>query len=247
MTPASPEACSLVRSSTIQRLARPRYEDLCPNVTPGTVGSFLTSAAAGYRQQIMRYDFMKHRGRDFDDPAAGWNRLLREKPLVRPFRLRVQRGTGKLPKLIPVYGIAPVAKFAAVIARLQELTDKNYTTLQPHYFDSFVRGNNPREDVVGWIDILNGFCWFVDEDMMRGTLRMLGLATFWNNSLDTLPWETTFIISSGKPPADAALSSTSPTMMTEAAGSSSKDSELQTPPFIHPGASLISSLSAITA
>src|SRR5882672_8729853 len=150
MDSSSLEARLLFRSNTIQRLASPRYADLCPNVSVNAVGSSLTPAALEYRKQVMRYDYMNHAGRDFDDPNAAWNRLLAQKPAIRPFRMRIQRGTGKLPKMIPVYGIAPIVKVAAAVTRLQELTAKGYPTLQPHYFDSFVRGNNPREDVVGW-------------------------------------------------------------------------------------------------
>lgn len=205
------EARLLFRSNTIQRLVRPHYEDLCPIAEPGAVGTSLTPQATRYRQRVMRYDYMRHVGRDFDAPSEAWNRLLGQKPAIRPFRLRIQRGTGKLPKLLPVYGVAPMVKIPAVVTRLQELTTKEYPTLQPHYFDSFVRGNNPREDVVGWLDILNGFCWFTDAEMFLGVLRMLGLSTLWSNSIDKLPWETTYVFSSGKQNVD--VSSATPALI----------------------------------
>jgi len=177
MTSSLPEGqgptALLYPSDVVLRIKRARYADLCPCAPPKTE-KILTRAALNYRLTIMSYDYMGYRGTEYDNPNATWSRMLAFKPKLAPMCFQFQRGRGKAPHVVDVYVLGNEDDREAISRRLLELATGRQKTLLPHYFDRTVKGRNPREDVIGWFDLRNAFCWFTDLTVWQNTARFLG-------------------------------------------------------------------------
>jgi len=186
------------RSDTILRLKRPGIDALWPCKIP-VVGKVMTREALEFRPNVIAYDYMEHDGMDYEDPSRVWASMLSIKPNLRPFCFRFQRGTGKHPKVVDCFAIGPSIYRRSIGERLLDLAEGKHPTLKPHYFNGAVRGRNPREDILGWLDMRNLFCWFTDITMWRDVGILLGINTDYPFLFIAPRWDSTFIISSGKP------------------------------------------------
>ena len=182
------------RSDTILRIKRPGLDSLYACPTP-SVGKSLTHTALEYRRTTMSYDYMEHPDTDYDDPVGAWTSMLAYKPELRPLCFLFQRGSGKQPKVSECYAIGPTVYRRAIGQRLLALAESKHSTLRPHYFDKAMTGYNPREDVVGWLDMRNPIAWFTDISMWRAAGVFLGIDVDFPYRFAEPKWEETFIIS----------------------------------------------------